>query len=112
MHTPSRSRRSFLGTLGALSTVSLAPGSWLSAAGQAPPRQPSPARGLAPAGDFLFAPGLVYLQTGSLGPTPRPVMERAISAWTEMESNPVFYAYGPHEQAMEGVRAKAAGLIG
>ena len=35
------------------------------------------ARGLAAApDDFSFSPGLVYLQTGSLGPTPRPVMDR------------------------------------
>ena len=41
--------------------------------------------------DFLFAPELVYLQTGSLGPTPRPVMERTIAAWKELELNPSFY---------------------
>jgi selenocysteine lyase/cysteine desulfurase len=76
-------------------------------AGQARPR------GLAPAADdFLFSPGLVYLQTGSLGPTPRPVMDRAIAAWKELELNPVFYAYGPHEKAMEDVRAKAAAFVG
>jgi hypothetical protein len=39
--------------------------------------------------DFAFAPGLVYLQTGSLGPTPRPVMESVIAAWKKLESDPI-----------------------
>lgn len=70
-------------------------------------------RGLAPdPNDFLFAPDLVYLQTGSLGPTPRPVMEKVIAAWKELEQNPVHYGYGPHEKAMEDARANAAALLG
>jgi selenocysteine lyase/cysteine desulfurase len=98
-----RSRRSFLGTVAALSVVT--------PAGRANPAQ-APRRGLAPAADFSFAQGLVYLQTGSLGPTPRPVMDRAMAAWRELEQNPVHYAFGPHEAAMEDVRAKAASLVG
>lgn len=62
--------------------------------------------------DFLFAKNLVYLQTGSLGPTPRPVMEKVMAAWKELEQNPVVYGYGPHEHAMEDVRANAAAFIG
>jgi len=69
-------------------------------------------RGLARADDYLLAPGLAYLQTGSLGPTPRPVMERTIAAWKELEANPVFYGYGPQERAMEEVRVKAAAFLG
>lgn len=70
-------------------------------------------RGIAPApDDFAFTSGLVYLQTGSLGPTPRPVMERAIAAWKQLELNPSFFGYGELEQAMEAVRAKAAAFIG
>jgi selenocysteine lyase/cysteine desulfurase len=108
------SRRFFLASLGALSaTGSVAQG--LSSAGsEAAPRAGSdvPAAGLAPAQDFLFSPGLVYLQTGSLGPTPRPVMERTIATWKELELNPVVYGYGAHEQAMEEVRVKAATFLG
>jgi selenocysteine lyase/cysteine desulfurase len=69
-------------------------------------------RGLAAADDYLLAPGLAYLQTGSLGPSPRPVMERTIAAWKELEANPVFYGYGPQERAMEDVRMKAAAFLG
>ncbi|MBI3567979.1 MAG: aminotransferase class V-fold PLP-dependent enzyme [Gemmatimonadetes bacterium] len=39
-------------------------------------------------------------------------MERATTAWKELQRNPAGYGYGAHEQAMEGVRAKAAAFIG
>ena len=95
-------RRSFLASLGAMS-----------AAGLLHPIPASELRSLAGApSDFMFAPGLVYLQTGSLGPTPRPVMDRTIAAWRELELNPVYYGYGPHETAMDAVREKAAGFLG
>lgn len=75
-------------------------------------RTPSVPRGLATApDDFAFAPGLVYLQTGSLGPTPRPVMERTIAAWKQLELDPVAYGYGEQEHAMDGVRAEAATFL-
>ena len=107
------SRRSFITSMGLLSAVPLSSVAWRTTSSPAE-RQLSPGpQGLAPrADDFLFAPGLVYLQTGSLGPTPRPVMDRAAAAWKQMEQNPVFYAYGPLEQAMEDTRAKAAALVG
>src|ERR1051325_2036882 len=95
------SRRSFLSSLGAIGVLP----SLLDHAGQLP-------RGLAAADDFMFATGLVYLQTGSLGPTPRPVMERTIAAWKELELNPSEYGYGAHERAMDDVRAQAARFIG
>lgn len=91
-------RRQFLASAGALSAI-----------GGLPARATD---ALVPAEDYLFAPGLVYLQTGSLGPTPRPVMERTIAAWRELERNPVLYGYGAHEDAMEEVRAKAAAFLG
>ena len=98
MTAPS-SRRSFLASVGALSAASLAPAAIR--------------RGLAAQpGDFLFAPGLVYLQTGSLGPTPRSVMDRTIAAWKELESNPVLLGYGVQERAMDEVRAQAASFLG
>ena len=70
-------------------------------------------RGLALASDdFAFEPGLVYLQTGSLGPTPRPVMERTVAAWKELELNPARMGYVELEHEMEVVRAAAAQFIG
>ena len=109
-----RTRRAFLTSVGALSAAGLLPheavaGSLLSAqSGKAPPGP-----GIAPAADdFAFAPGLVYLQTGSLGPSPRPVIERAIAAWKQLQLNPSSFGYGEQEQAMEDVRAQAAAFIG
>lgn len=101
-------RRAFGRLLGAAAVTGALPGLSLGASASAPA-----ARGLANApDDFAFAPGLVYLQTGSLGPTPRPVMERTIAAWKELELDPVHYGYDPHEHAMDDVRATAAAFIG
>jgi selenocysteine lyase/cysteine desulfurase len=99
-------RRRFLASLGALPAARLLPTtSWA--------RERSGARaGLAPARDFLFEPGLVYLQTASLGATPRPVMDRTLEAWRELERNPTAYGYGTLEHAMDDVRAKAAAFLG
>jgi selenocysteine lyase/cysteine desulfurase len=115
MANDSRSRRAFLSSLGALSAAGLASRSLLASTerGTAMTRGSRSAPGLALApDDFAFAPGLIYLQTGSLGPTPRPVMERTIAVWKELELNPEFYGYGEHEHAMDDVRAKAAAFLG
>lgn len=79
----------------------------------APAGTPLPPRGLAPdPADFLFDPGLHYLQTGSLGPTPRPVLEQVVAWWRALEGNPTLVGYGAQEQAMEAVRARAAAFLG
>ena len=102
-------RRNFLSSLGALPALGL---TWRRSPGAGPFRSAGAARVLAADGDFGLSPGLVYLQTASLGPTPRPVMERTIAAWKELELNPVYYGYSEHEHAMDAVRAKAAAFIG
>ena len=43
---------------------------------------------------YGFAPGLTYLNTASLGPTPRRIRDVMDAAWTELETNPVRMAYG------------------
>lgn len=103
-----RSRRSFLASVGAVSALEAWPTRVALAGSELTPGR----RGLAAADDYLFAPGLVYLQTGSLGPTPRPVMDRTLVAWTELERNPVFYGYGAQEAAMEDARGRAAAFLG
>jgi selenocysteine lyase/cysteine desulfurase len=107
MHNPTCDRRQFLASLGAVSAAGLVAPDLQAhrAAGQGD-------RGLVRAADdFALAPGLVYLQTGSLGPTPRPVMAAAIAAWQELERNPVLYGYGDHEHRLEDVRSKAAACL-
>lgn len=103
-------RRTFLTSLSARSTAALIPargasGSAMATAGR------QEMRGLAPAADYLFDPGLVYLNTGSLGPTPVPVLDRTVAAWKELERNPVFHGYSRATRAMDEVRAKAAAFI-
>jgi selenocysteine lyase/cysteine desulfurase len=107
-------RRDFLSAIGAMSAMRLVSDErWATiAAHEAATPATRVWRGLAAPDDFLFAPELVYLQTGSLGPTPRPVMERTIAAWKELELNPSFYGYGAHEHAMDDVRASAARFLG
>ena len=75
-------RKTFLTAMGAIGVAPLA---------RSVPLQ---SRGLGAPGDYLFTPGLVYLQTGSLGPTPRPVIERSIDAWKELELDSVRIASG------------------
>ena len=110
MTTTLPTRRAFLSSLGALPAAGLlGTNTW--ARVNADTHMPGFARGLAAPGDFTFAPGLVYLQTGSLGPTPRPVVDHAVAMWKEMELNPAAYGYGSHERAMDDVRAKAAAFL-
>src|SRR5690348_12781894 len=98
MSRHAHTRRDFVGQLGMLSLAGLAAPGELAASEQARrPRREVP-RGLASSpDDFALAPGLVYLQTGSMGPTPRPVMERTIAAWKQLELDPVAYGYGEQE---------------
>jgi selenocysteine lyase/cysteine desulfurase len=93
-------RRDFLGMLGAFGL--------LGGRGARGPLALSPKTD----SDFLFDPGLVYLQTGSLGPTPRPVMDRVIEVWRTLEGNPVAQGYGALEQAQDAVRGTAAAFLG
>ena len=103
-------RRRFLGTLGVTAIPAITPAA---AAGEFSPRPP---QGAAEQGDspYLFASGLTYLNTASLGPTPRAVLDRTLDAWRELESNPVYMAYGsgPAHAAADRTRALAADLLG
>src|SRR5947209_7768495 len=82
--------------------------------------------GLAPAGaalasakpaaasrEYGFAPGLTYLNTASLGPTPRSVRDAMDAAWTELETNPVGMAYRGGELLAQTdlARAKVGALL-
>jgi selenocysteine lyase/cysteine desulfurase len=64
--------------------------------------------------EYLIAPGLVYLNTASLGPCSRRVLEETQRAWRALETNPVVmgYAEGATLVAAERVRQKAATLLG
>ena len=69
--------------------------------------------GLVEGDEYMFAPGLIYLNTGSLGPTPRSILHEILKAWADLEMNPVSKAYGGTVNKLaEKTRDGIAGLIG
>jgi selenocysteine lyase/cysteine desulfurase len=98
-------RRTFLGSLGALSAYACTRAA-------AVPRSSAAPRDLVASNDFAFTPGLTYLQTGSLGPSPRQVVDRALEVWKQLEADPTTRGYGELQAGMEVVRGKAAALLG
>jgi selenocysteine lyase/cysteine desulfurase len=63
--------------------------------------------------EYMFGPGLIYLNTGSLGPTPRSIFDEVLKAWADLEMNPVAKAYGGTVNTLaEKTRNAIAGLIG
>lgn len=93
-------RRGFLGTFGLATLATLSPAS----AGAA----------RVDGADYLLEAGLVYLNTGSVGPASRAVLDRTIEAWRELETNPVgmVYGNGASHRATDVVRERAAALLG
>ena len=69
-----------------------------------------------PAGEseYMFEPGLNYLNTAALGPTPRTVLDKVLKAWLELELNPVMmgYANGAVHVATDHAREQVAALLG
>jgi selenocysteine lyase/cysteine desulfurase len=69
-----------------------------------------------PAGDseYMFEPGLNYLNTASLGPTPRTVLDKMLKAWYELELNPVMKSYGNGavHVATDQAREQVAAIVG
>jgi len=63
--------------------------------------------------DYLFADGLTYLNTGTLGPCRRDTIEESKKAWEELESLPVkFYGKFGAESLAEKTRTIAARFLG
>ncbi len=61
--------------------------------------------------DILLAPGVVHLQTGGVGATPRQVFDATVAAMAQVEADPVRATYGPGMSELEKVRSKAAVLM-
>jgi selenocysteine lyase/cysteine desulfurase len=63
--------------------------------------------------EYMFEPGLNYLNTAALGPTPRSVLDRVLKAWYELELDPVMmsYANGAVHMATDEARKNLAALI-
>jgi selenocysteine lyase/cysteine desulfurase len=63
--------------------------------------------------EYLFAAGLIYLNTGTLGPCRRDTIQESKIAWEELESLPVkFYGKFGAESLAERTRTIAARFLG
>jgi selenocysteine lyase/cysteine desulfurase len=63
--------------------------------------------------EYLFAAGLTYLNTGTLGPCRRDTIQESKITWEELESLPVkFYGKFGAESLAERTRAIAARFLG
>lgn len=111
--TPVRSRRQFIAGLGAVSVAGLTHAALGDGERNAPT---SPAGTVQATSGYMLAPGLIHLNTASLGATPSVVLDRTVLAWQELESSPVRMAYGKSGDtvlsATERVREQAAGFLG
>ncbi len=61
---------------------------------------------------LLVPEDMVYLNTGSLGPSSRVIVDKVSAAMRELESNPVGNNWGSLGNKMEAVRQKVADFIG
>ncbi|HEX6180569.1 MAG TPA: aminotransferase class V-fold PLP-dependent enzyme, partial [Chitinophagaceae bacterium] len=63
--------------------------------------------------DYLFADGLTYLNTGTLGPCSKTTIKESLKVWEELESFPVkFYGKSGAEEFAEKTRSVAARFLG
>jgi selenocysteine lyase/cysteine desulfurase len=62
--------------------------------------------------EFSLNPGLVHLNCGSIGATPRVVIDAVSNCLREIEGNPLFKTFSWGIERMDEVRVQAAGFIG
>jgi selenocysteine lyase/cysteine desulfurase len=62
--------------------------------------------------EFLLGAGIAHLNSGTLGATPRFVVDAVAGYMRELETDPVHQVFGPMGQAMEAVAAQAAAFLG
>jgi selenocysteine lyase/cysteine desulfurase len=60
---------------------------------------------------LLVPPSRIYLNTGSLGPSPQSVIDVVVRSMKKLESNPAPENWGALGNEMENVRAKIGGFI-
>lgn len=61
--------------------------------------------------DFAFPANMTYLNTGSVGPSPKAVLERMVATWHLIESSPVVESYARGTEHLDQVRQKIGGLL-
>jgi hypothetical protein len=68
---------------------------------------------LAENSEYMFEPGLNYLNTAALGPTPRSVLDQVLKAWYQLDLDPVMMSYsnGAVHVATDEARKQVAALM-
>ena len=61
---------------------------------------------------FLLRPGLIHMNSATIGATPRPVLSALTGFLWETESDPQNQVFGPPHLRMDQVREKAAEFLG
>lgn len=61
---------------------------------------------------LMLEDGLIYLNTGTLGPLPERAYEKVTSLLRRLEANPANENFGPMGREMEGIRARVAAFLG
>jgi selenocysteine lyase/cysteine desulfurase len=114
MKSATPTRRELLAAAGLASLAGAVPAAAMLAGDGSATPSATPAADDAALPEYLLAPGLVYLNTASLGLTSRAVLERTLAAWRELESNPVQMAYGDGavHLATDRVRELLANFLG
>ena len=102
------SRRSFIQQAGALAGAGLLHGIAHTPASALPLDASLPERVRR---EILVPAGKNYLNTGSLGPSPRAVLDTVVDAMWTLERDPVSENWGRLGQQMEAVRKKVADFI-
>lgn len=61
----------------------------------------------------MLEPGIINLNTDSLGPTPRSILDAVLNAWNDLEENPAMKTYGGTTHTLaDKTRDLVGGLIG
>lgn len=67
--------------------------------------------GLVKRGDFAFPSNMTYMNTGSVGPSPKVVLEKMVDTWHQIESSPVVESYSKGNVHLDEVRHKIASFL-
>jgi selenocysteine lyase/cysteine desulfurase len=109
MKSGKQNRRNFIGSISAGTAAALLPNPFNNVSAKA--------NGLFTTkdttGEYLIKPGLVYLNTGTLGPCRLDTIKESINQWEELETFPVkFYGKFGAESLAEKTRQTAARFLG
>lgn len=61
---------------------------------------------------LMLKEGLIYLNTGTLGPAPKLVYDKVSELMLRLEANPAIENFGPMGREMEKTRARVAAFVG